>query len=66
MDKHFISLGMQTSKKKLIKIPETPNDRYFIIVDDSAGPVYLEGEFLILSCRRIFYPNDKNTEQVIK
>jgi hypothetical protein len=37
MDKHYIAMGIQSSKKKLMKMPATPIDRFFIIADDSAG-----------------------------
>lgn len=34
---------MQTSKKKVNRPPNSPADKNFIIVDDSKGPVTLEG-----------------------
>ena len=42
-DKHYIPMGMQTSKKKLAKMPDQPTDKFFLIVDDSLGPPILEG-----------------------
>ena len=36
-------MSMQTGKKKLAKIPDTPTDKYFIIADDSTGPTMLQG-----------------------
>jgi len=36
-------MSMQTSIKKLSKIPDTPTDKYFIVVDDSAQPIVLQG-----------------------
>lgn len=36
-------MSMQTSKKKLARIPDTPNDKFFIVADDSGGPPILQG-----------------------
>ncbi len=36
-------MSMQTSKKKLVVIPDSPSDKFFIVVDDSMGPVMLLG-----------------------
>jgi hypothetical protein len=64
-DKNFIAMSMQTSKKKLSKIPDTPTDKYFIVADDSTGPPILEGEFLLLNKKVIHYPVGNNLKQVI-
>ncbi len=64
-DKNFIAMSMQTSKKKLSKIPDTPTDKYFIVADDSTGPPILEGEFLLLNKKVIHYPVANNLKQVI-
>ena len=42
-DKNYIAMSMQTGKKKLSKIPDTPSDKYFIVADDSTGPPLLQG-----------------------
>ena len=42
-DKNYIAMSMQTGKKKLAKIPDTPSDKYFIVADDSSGPPVLQG-----------------------
>ncbi len=42
-DKNYIAMGMQTGKKKLMKMPDMPTDRFFIVADDSLGPPLLEG-----------------------
>lgn len=65
-DKNFIAMSMQTSKKKLSKIPDTPTDKYFIVADDSTGPPILEGEFLLLNKKVVNYPIANNTKQVIE
>jgi hypothetical protein len=57
---------MQTGKKKLSKIPGTPSDKYFIIVDDSAEPIILQGEFLTLNKKVVNYPRGSNTKQVVE
>ena len=42
-DRLYIALAMQTSKKKIMHVPDFPQDRFFIITDDSLPPVLLEG-----------------------
>ena len=59
-------MSMQTGKKKLAKIPDTPTDKYFIITDDSTGPVMLQGQFLTLNKKVINYPVSNNVDQVIE
>jgi hypothetical protein len=41
LDKHFIAMGMQTGRKKLVKMSGMPTDKFFIILDDSAIPIIL-------------------------
>ena len=41
LEENFIPYGMQTSKKKLNRLPGAPTDKNFIIVDDSQGPAIL-------------------------
>ena len=65
-DKNYIAMSMQTSKKKLSKIPDTPTDKFFIITDNSGGPMVLQGEFMTLSTKVINYPIGNSTEQVVK
>jgi hypothetical protein len=55
-DRNYIAIGMQTSRKKLMRVPELPQDKFFIIVDDSTGPLALEGEFLTLNSKVVSYP----------
>ncbi len=59
-------MGMQTSKKKLSKIPSTPTDKYFIVTDDSKGPVNLEGQFLTMNKKVVSYPKANNSKQVVE
>ena len=59
-------MGMQTGKKKLAKIPDTPTDKYFIVTDNSTGPVALQGQFLTLNKKVVNYPNGNSAEQVVK
>ena len=53
-------MSMQTSKKTIAKIPDMPTDKFFIIVDDSGGPVLLQGEFLMISKKVVNYPVSNN------
>ena len=58
-------MGVQTGKKKLMKIPEMPCDRFFIIADDSRGPPLLEGEFLIIKSHVVHYPVANSVQQAV-
>lgn len=59
-------MSMQTGKKKLAKIPDTPTDKYFIVTDDSSGPVVLQGQFLTLNSKVVNYPISNNADQIIE
>lgn len=59
-------MSMQTGKKKLAKVPDAPTDKFFIITDDSAGPLVLQGQFLTLNKKVVNYPNANNLKQVIE
>jgi len=48
-----------------MKMPEMPTDKYFIVVDDSLGKPILEGEFLILNSKIVYYPISNSLKQVI-
>jgi hypothetical protein len=53
-------MGIQSSKKKLMKMPGTPTDRFFLITDDSLGEPILEAEFLTLNYKKINYPKNNS------
>lgn len=57
---------MQTGKKKLCRAPDAKMDKIFLVVDNSAGPVPLIGEFLTLKYNRVDYPVGCSTAEVIK
>ena len=59
-------MSMQTGKKKLSKIPDMPTDKYFIVVDDSAQPIVLQGQFLTLNKKAVNYPRGNNAQQVVE
>lgn len=65
-DKNFIAMGMQTGKKKLSKMPDSPTDKFFIVVDDSQDPNVLIGEFLTLKSEVVHYPVANNVKEVIE
>ena len=57
---------MQTGKKKLCRPPDANTDKVLVVVDNSAGPVALVGEFLTLNFQRVDYPIGSSTQEVIK
>ncbi len=42
-----------------------PTDKFFLITDNSTGPVVLEGEFLMISKKVVNYPIGNSIKEVI-